>query len=63
MKKDIAPLRGDGINTTKKPWEGSDGKKPWDYSITAVISAGSMCYRPLCGKNPGETTIGACVRV
>jgi len=37
MKKDIAPLRGEGINTTKQPWEGSCDKKPWDYKISAAI--------------------------
>lgn len=37
MKKDIAPLRGNGINTTHSPWEGSCTKKPWDYKITAAI--------------------------
>lgn len=37
MKEDIAPLRGPEINTTMKPWEGSDVKKPWHYKVTAVI--------------------------
>ena len=38
-KKDIAPLRGTGINTKQVPWEGSDEKKPWDYKVTAAIPA------------------------
>lgn len=38
-KEDIAPVRGNGINTTQSPWEGSDRKKPWDYRITAAIPA------------------------
>lgn len=37
MKEDIAPLRGLGINTTMKPWEGSDVVKPWHHKVTAVI--------------------------
>lgn len=37
MKEDIAPLRGEGINTMKSPWEGSDEKKPWHYKVTAAI--------------------------
>jgi glycosyltransferase involved in cell wall biosynthesis len=36
-KEDIAPLRGQGINTTQAPWEGNLKKKPWDYQITVAI--------------------------
>lgn len=37
MKQDLAPLRGNNVNTTQSPWEGSCEKKPWKYKITAAI--------------------------
>jgi hypothetical protein len=36
-KEDFAPLRGEDINTTQSPWEGSCKIKPWNYKITAAI--------------------------
>ncbi len=37
MKEDLAPLRGEGVNTMQSPWEGSCKKKPWEYKVTACI--------------------------
>ncbi len=45
-KEDIAPIRGFKSpkalwpsNPVNKPWEGSCDKKPWEYTVTAVIPA------------------------
>lgn len=35
MKKDLAPLRNK--EQDEKPWEGSCIRKPWDYTVTAVV--------------------------
>jgi glycosyltransferase involved in cell wall biosynthesis len=37
MNQYVAPLRGNGVNTTHSPWEGKCQKKPWEYKVTAAI--------------------------